>query len=230
MQRFSPHKISKKPFYIIHIERKNPMTTLLPIKQENNPMHYEISKCIPQDEIPLLYGVLEKYSISAQAKSVPFTCKVKELYLLPSVEISGSLPLLHQIPELFYIEYTTSGKQARYLLHKRWKCGRQYGENSTLISKKQCQKILKNDLDFMKESDNTLLLEYYSKHQVYRYRPAFIISCKRKRHFFNHGKSQIAIDDEVQLSFSTNHFLSQKNLPYSSKPYASFRIQSSVEL
>lgn len=206
------------------------MTQLLSINHTTNPLHYEISKCIPKDEIPLLYHILEKYSISERAAHMPFSCKVRELYLLPSIELSGSVPMLNHIPELFYIEYTTSGKQTKYLLHKRWKCGHQYGEESILINKKQCHALLNNQLDFIKNEKSALLHEYYSKHQVYHYRPAFVISCKRKRHLFNHGKSQIAIDNDVQLSFSTNHFLSDKNLPSSSKPYASFRIQSSVEL
>ena len=206
---------------------QNMTYSLLP---NENLFHYEIAKCIPQDSIPLLYQILRKYRLSEKAETLPFTCQVRELYMLPALEISGSLPLLQRIPELFYIEYLKVGHQSRYLLHKRWKSEKQSGECSALISKKQCKQILKGDLSFMEHSEEPLFLEFYSKHQIYKYRPSFVISCKRKHHLFNDGNSQITIDNNVRLSFHTSLFLNEKELPADSKTYASFRIRSAVEL
>jgi len=216
------------------MERKIAMTTnttnSLSIIETNPNFHYEIAKCIPQDSIPLLYQILSKYEISEHAKDMPFSAQVRELYLLPSLEISGTLPLLQTMPELFYIEYIKVGHQSRYLFHKRYKGEHHSLENSIILSKKQCKKILKGDLSFMEDSTEPLFLEYYSKHQTYQYRPSFIISCKRKRHIFNGGQSQITINDNVKMSFRTSLFLEEKDLPADSKTYASFRIQSAVEL
>lgn len=206
------------------------MELLQTVLSDSSLLHYEIAKCIPQEEIPLLYNVLRQYSLSEQAEQTPFRCQVRELYLLPSLMLEGDLPLLQTVPELFFIEYGHSGNQSRYLLHKKWKSGHQYGENSTIISKKQCKKILNQDIRFMKNSEDQLLLEYYSKHQIYEYCPAFVISCKRKRHLLNNGQLQVTIDNQVQLSFHTSGFFQEKSLPAATRTCACFRVQSLTEI
>ncbi len=83
---------------------------------------------------------------------------------------------------------------------------------SATLSKEQCQKILDGDWQFLKESGNALLMEFYSKLYHHQLRPKTIVDYVREPYVYQAGNVRVTFDSQIRTGLYSKDFFN-KNLP-----------------
>ncbi len=85
-------------------------------------------------------------------------------------------------------------------LEKKSKANRLCYKTNTLITKEQCEDILANRYDVLKNEQNPLFLELYTKIICQNLRPRIIVDYTREAYFYPPGNVRITIDKNVAAS------------------------------
>ena len=79
-------------------------------------------------------------------------------------------------------------------------------KRSTRLSEVMLQELLKGNPACLRESDDPLLLELYSKLQGELLRPVCVVSYEREAFLYPHGNVRITLDRKIQ-TVAVRHFL-----------------------
>ena len=75
------------------------------------------------------------------------------------------------------------------------------------LTTKQCIDIINGNRDFMVESENELLREFYGKMKYGLLRPKCIVAYTREAYVYPPGNVRVTIDTDVGVSYNTSGFL-----------------------
>ncbi|MDU6427565.1 MAG: polyphosphate polymerase domain-containing protein [Clostridium perfringens] len=83
-------------------------------------------------------------------------------------------------------------------------------KDSELISKEECEKILKGDIEFLRYSNKPLFIEFYSKIKGDLLKPKSIVDYVREAYIYRLGNVRITFDKKIRTGiYSTNIFNSE---------------------
>lgn len=92
-------------------------------------------------------------------------------------------------------------------LEKKYKINHLTYKEKALLSKHQCQQILDGDYTCLKESNQSLLLELYSKIHFQVLRPHTVVDYIREVYVYKTGNVRITFDSDIRMSNGINRFL-----------------------
>jgi len=95
-------------------------------------------------------------------------------------------------------------------LEKKSKANRMSYKESTVVTAKQCEALLAGDYSFLKESQNPLLMELYSKIHYQNLRPRSIVEYHREAYKYPPGNVRVTLDSNIRTSNSVMGFLDPK--------------------
>lgn len=97
-------------------------------------------------------------------------------------------------------------------LEKKSKINGLCSKDSELITKEECEKILKGDIEFLRYSNKALFVEFYSKIKGDLLKPKSIVDYKREAYIYRLGNVRITFDKNIRTGiYSTKIF--DNNLP-----------------
>jgi hypothetical protein len=82
----------------------------------------------------------------------------------------------------------------------------------TRLTKEECTKIINNDLEWIKDTKNALLLEFYSKSNYLLLKPKTIVDYIREAYIYEPGNVRVTFDMDVKSGFYSTDFY-EKDLP-----------------
>ena len=91
-------------------------------------------------------------------------------------------------------------------LEKKSKINGLCQKQSVIITKDECNKILNNDLDWIKERKKPILLEFYSKSNYLLLKPKNIVDYFREAYIYEPGNVRITFDMNVKTGLYSNDF------------------------
>lgn len=95
-------------------------------------------------------------------------------------------------------------------LEKKLKVNGLCGKYNARLSALQVEKILQGDIDFLLESGNPLLMEFYSKLQGQLLKPKTIVCYDREAFLYAPGNVRITIDRNLRTGLASTEFLNPK--------------------
>lgn len=97
-------------------------------------------------------------------------------------------------------------------LEKKSKIGNLCSKESVVITYEQCKKILSGDIEFLRESSNNLMREFYAKMRYQLLRPKCIVAYTRESFVYEPGNVRITLDYHICRSSNTRAFLDKDNI------------------
>lgn len=97
-------------------------------------------------------------------------------------------------------------------LEKKERQGNFISKVSTTLSLSQFHKIINNDVEFLKKSDNTLEVEFYFDLKAYRYKPEVIVDYQREAYISKLNNIRITFDMKLR-SGMYNYDIFNNDLP-----------------
>ncbi|MDK0616813.1 polyphosphate polymerase domain-containing protein [Clostridium perfringens] len=95
-------------------------------------------------------------------------------------------------------------------LEKKSKINGLCSKDSESISKEECEKILKGDIEFLRYSNKPLFIEFYSKIKGDLLKPKSIVDYVREAYIYRLGNVRITFDKKIRTGiYSTNIFDSE---------------------
>ena len=82
----------------------------------------------------------------------------------------------------------------------------------TRLTKEECTKIINNDLEWIKDTKNALLLEFYSKSNYLLLKPKTIVDYIREAYIYEPGNVRVTFDMDVKSGLYSTDFY-EKDLP-----------------
>lgn len=95
-------------------------------------------------------------------------------------------------------------------LEKKMKINNLCLKYDTEITEEQCRKILAGDIDWMKDSDQELVKEFYVKMKYQRLKPRVLVSYVREPYVYPAGNVRITFDSNVRTSLYAQEFPTMK--------------------
>lgn len=108
--------------------------------------------------------------------------------------------------EKFRIRYY-NGDASYIKLEKKSKRNGLCLKQARTISKEQCQMLLNGNINFLKESNEMLFKELYTKMHTEQLRPKNIVDYTRHAFAFTAGNVRITIDSDIRSSSNVTQFL-----------------------
>ncbi len=87
---------------------------------------------------------------------------------------------------------------ATILLEKKAKEGSLCVKRSAALSRAQCERILKGDLDWMAEEGDPLLIDFFAKAKGKQLKPRMLVDYWREAYVYPHGDVRLTFDSEVK--------------------------------
>lgn len=92
-------------------------------------------------------------------------------------------------------------------LEKKSKINGLCSKESELISKEECERILDGDIEFLRESNKELFIEFYSKIKGDLLKPKSVVDYTREAYIYRLGNVRITFDKKIRTGiYSTNIF------------------------
>ena len=86
-------------------------------------------------------------------------------------------------------------------------------KESTILTKEQCKDITNNNLHWIKDSKDNLLLEFYSKCKYQLLKPKTIVDYIREAFVYEPGNVRITFDMDVRTGVYSNNIFDCPSLP-----------------
>ena len=93
------------------------------------------------------------------------------------------------------------------LLEKKSKSSNLTYKENCLVSEEQCESLLKGNYEALRDTDNLLLMELYTKILSQNLRPKSIVKYLREAYVYEAGNVRITFDSNVRTSNSVGEFL-----------------------
>ncbi|HBR02742.1 MAG TPA: molecular chaperone [Ruminiclostridium sp.] len=92
-------------------------------------------------------------------------------------------------------------------LEKKSKVNGLCNKQSAKLTREQTQRILAGDVSWMAESDESLIVEFYSKLRFQRLKPRTIVDYRREAYIFPYGNVRVTFDSDIRTGlYSTGLF------------------------
>ena len=78
-------------------------------------------------------------------------------------------------------------------------------KESTILTKEQCKDIINNNLNWVKDSTDNLLLEFYSKCKYQLLKPKTIVDYVREAFVYEPGNVRITFDMDIRTGIYSNN-------------------------
>lgn len=91
-------------------------------------------------------------------------------------------------------------------LEKKSKINGLCSKESVPVTKEECEKILRGDIAFLKESKKPLMVELYAKMHYQILRPKCIVAYRRESFVYPPGNVRVTIDTEISGSYDVQNF------------------------
>lgn len=78
-------------------------------------------------------------------------------------------------------------------------------KESTILTKEQCKDIINNNLNWIKDSNDNLLFEFYSKCKYQLLKPKIIVDYVREAFVYEPGNVRITFDMDVRTGIYSNN-------------------------
>jgi hypothetical protein len=92
-------------------------------------------------------------------------------------------------------------------LEKKSRIGQFINKESMALSKEEYTKIIANDINFLKESKNPLLIEFYFDIMAFKYKPSVIVDYVREAYIWDINNIRITFDKALKTGlYSTDIF------------------------
>ena len=111
--------------------------------------------------------------------------------------------------EKFRLRYY-NGDTSFIRLERKSKANRMCYKESAEITKEQCMAILAGDYECLKQPEEPLLMELYTKIRYQRLRPRNIVDFRREAYVYREGNTRITFDSDIRTSNSISGFLNPK--------------------
>ena len=95
-------------------------------------------------------------------------------------------------------------------LEKKMKIGNLCLKYDAPITEDECRKLLRGDLDWMKEHPQELVRELYAKMRYQRMRPRVLVSYVREPYIYPAGNVRVTFDSAIRTSLFRQEFLTQQ--------------------
>lgn len=95
-------------------------------------------------------------------------------------------------------------------LEKKSKINGLCNKVSEKITKEECEKLLKGDIDFLKESNKDLFIELYSKMKVQMLKPKTIVDYTREAYIYPFGNVRITFDKDIRTGIHSKNIFDGK--------------------
>ena len=92
-------------------------------------------------------------------------------------------------------------------LEKKAKVGGVGNKRSASLSPEQCEAIIAGDIEWMKDSGNPLLVEFYGKWKGTLLRPKTIVEYTREPFLYRPGNVRITLDSDIRTGIRSLDFL-----------------------
>lgn len=92
-------------------------------------------------------------------------------------------------------------------LEKKSKINGLCAKEKAIITAEQCRKIIYNDIDFLKKSNEPLFQELYAKMQYRLLGPKNIVAYERECYVYKPGNVRITLDFDIRGSYNIQRFL-----------------------
>jgi SPX domain protein involved in polyphosphate accumulation len=92
-------------------------------------------------------------------------------------------------------------------LEKKSKINSLCQKNSVIITEQECTMLLSGEIKWLLESNNPLLIEFYSKTNNQLLRPKTVVDYKREAYTFNPGNVRVTMDSEIKSGLFSKDFL-----------------------
>lgn len=95
-------------------------------------------------------------------------------------------------------------------LEKKMKVGNLCLKYDAAITEEEFRKILKGDVEFMREHPDGLIKEFYAKMKYQRLKPRVLVSYVREPYIYKAGNVRVTFDSEIRTSLYSSEFLDKK--------------------
>ena len=95
-------------------------------------------------------------------------------------------------------------------LEKKTKTGGLGNKRSVIITRKECEKLNEGELDWLKDSEEPLLLELYAKMKYQQLKPKTVVDYVREPYLYEPGNVRITIDSEIKTGIHSKDFFNQE--------------------
>ncbi|PYG89552.1 VTC domain-containing protein [Ruminiclostridium sufflavum DSM 19573] len=95
-------------------------------------------------------------------------------------------------------------------LEKKSKINGLCSKISARLTKEQCEKIISGEIDWMKYSDNPLLVELYTKMKFQQLRPKTLVDYTREAFIYEPGNVRITIDSNIRTGMNSKELFNQE--------------------
>lgn len=82
---------------------------------------------------------------------------------------------------------------------------------SATITKEECEKIINGDIEWMKDSNQALLVELYAKMHYQQLRPKTIVEYTREPYIYQPGNVRITFDSNIRSGIHSTDFLDKES-------------------
>lgn len=113
--------------------------------------------------------------------------------------------------EKFRIRYY-NGDTSFIRLEKKSKINGLCSKTSTSITKEQCEKLLRNDTLWMKESNDPLLVEFYAKMLYQQLKPKVLVDYVREPYIYEAGNVRITIDSQIKTGLYNKNLFDMESI------------------
>lgn len=96
------------------------------------------------------------------------------------------------------------------VLEKKMKNGNRCSKFDARITEEECRKILKGDIDWMKNNENNLIKEFYAKMRFQRLKPRVLVSYVREPYIYHAGNVRITFDSRIRTTLYSQDFLTKE--------------------
>ena len=111
--------------------------------------------------------------------------------------------------EKFRLRYY-NGDTSLVRLERKSKANQLAYKESTKITAEQCAALLTGSYDCLKQPDDPLLMEFYTKIHYQNLRPKSIVDYRREAYVYRAGNVRITFDSNIRTSGSVTRFLNPK--------------------
>lgn len=80
-------------------------------------------------------------------------------------------------------------------------------KNNSIITEYQCERLIEGDVEVLKETDNPLWIDLYTKMYYQQLRPKNIVDYWREAYVYQAGNVRITLDYDIRTSFNIKNFL-----------------------
>ena len=97
-------------------------------------------------------------------------------------------------------------------LEKKSKIHGLCGKESVQLTKEQCEQILAGDIQWMLESDEALLVDFYTKMQYQQLKPRVLVDYIREPFMYKPGNVRVTLDSEIRTGLYNNNLFDEESL------------------